>query len=107
MISVKIADANEKIKRSTEGVQTENTILAVTLATILVVVILGIFAANSISKPIRELTRVANVISDGNVDVEIPVIKTKDEIYDLGESMKAVLAAVDFFRETLGMNEDE
>jgi HAMP domain-containing protein len=106
-ISVKIADTNEKIKRSTEGVQTENTILAVTLVTILVVVILGIFAANSISKPIRELTRVANVISDGNVDVEIPVIKTKDEIYDLGESMKAVLAAVDFLRETLGMNEDE
>ena len=27
--------------------------------------------------------------------------------HDLGESMKAVLAAVDFFRETLGMNEEE
>jgi len=106
-ISVKIADTNERIKRSTEGVQTENTILFVTLATLLVVIVLGLFAANSISKPIRQLTKVANVISEGNVDVEIPAIKTRDEIYDLGESMKAVLAAVDFFRETLGMNEDE
>lgn len=106
-IAVKIADTNERIKRSTEGVQTENTILFVTLGTLLVVVVLGLFAANSISKPIRELTKVANVISEGNVDVEIPKIKTRDEIYDLGESMKAVLAAVDFFRETLGMNDDE
>ena len=106
-ISVRIADTNDRIKQSTEGLQTQNTILFVTLATLVVVVILGLLAANSISKPIRELTKVAQIISEGNVDVEIPTIKTKDEIYDLAESMKSVLAAVDFFRETLGMKEDE
>ncbi|MBN2718893.1 MAG: HAMP domain-containing protein [Deltaproteobacteria bacterium] len=104
-ISERIAATNERIRLSTEGVQTENTILAVTLATILMVIILGIIAANTISKPIRELTKTANIISEANVDVEIPVIKTRDEIYDLAESLKAVLAAVDFFREELGMKE--
>ncbi|MBN2343799.1 MAG: cache and HAMP domain-containing protein [Deltaproteobacteria bacterium] len=106
-ISEKIAATNARIKLSTEGMQTENTILAVTLVTILLVIILGIIAANTISRPIRELTRVANIISEANVDVEIPEIRTRDEIYDLAESLKAVLAAVDFFREELGMNKEK
>lgn len=106
-ISDKIAATNNRIKLSTEGVQTENTILAVTLATILMVIILGLVAANTISHPIRKLTKVANVISEGNVDVDIPQIKTRDEIYDLAESLKAVLAAVDFFRDELGMNNEK
>lgn len=106
-ISARIAATNQRIKLSTEGMQTQNTILAVTLITILVVIILGIFTATTISKPIRELTRVANTISEGNVDVEIPDIKTQDEIYELAESLRAVLAAVDFFREELDMNTEK
>ena len=106
-ISERIAATNARIKLSTEGMQTENTILAVTLATVLMVIILGIIAANTISKPIRELTKTANIISEANVDVEIPKIKTRDEIYDLAESLKAVLAAVDFFREELGIKKEK
>lgn len=106
-ISDKIASTNARIKISTEGMQTQNTILAVTLVTILLVVILGIIASNTIAKPIRELTKVAIIISEAVVDVEIPEIKTRDEIYDLADSMKAVLAAVDFFREELGINKEK
>ncbi|MBN2525732.1 MAG: HAMP domain-containing protein [Deltaproteobacteria bacterium] len=106
-IANRIKETNAKIKLATEGMQTENTILAVTLATILMVIILGLIAANTISKPIRELTRTANIISEANVDVEVPEIKTRDEIYDLAESLKAVLAAVDFFREELGMKREK
>lgn len=106
-ISERITATKERIRRATEGMQTENTILAVTLATILLVIILGIFAANTISRPIRELTRTANIISEANVDVEVPKIETRDEIYDLAQSLKAVLAAVDFFREELGLKKEK
>ena len=106
-IANRIMETNAKIKLATEGMQTENTILAVTLATILFVIILGLIAAGTISRPIRKLTQTANLISEANVDVEVPEIKTRDEIYDLAQSLKSVLAAVDFFREELGMKREK
>ena len=48
-----------------------------------------------ITKPLTQLTDMSNKISEGNLDVTLPEIKTKDEIYDLNESMKGVLAAVE------------
>jgi HAMP domain-containing protein len=106
-IANRIKETNAEIKRATEGMQTENTILAVTLATILLVIILGLIAAGTISRPIRRLTQTANLISEANVDVEVPEIKTRDEIYDLAQSLKSVLAAVDFFREELGIKREK
>ncbi|MBN2804133.1 MAG: HAMP domain-containing protein [Deltaproteobacteria bacterium] len=103
-IESKIAATNQRIKLKTEGVQTQNTILVITLITIFFVIILSLIVANTITRPLRALTKVANIISEGTVNVKIPEIKTRDEIYDLGESLKAVLAAVDLFQTELGID---
>ena len=58
-------------------------------------IVIAVFISLIITKPLTQLTDVSNKISEGNLDVTLPEIKTKDEIYDLNESMKGVLAAVE------------
>ena len=58
--------------------------------------LVGIFMAYSITKPIKQLTQVTNKISAGDLTVHMPDIKSKDEIHDLNEGIKGVLAAVQF-----------
>ena len=76
------------------------TSMMMILAVVLVIsVIAAFFVANQIAKPIRSLQNVADKLSNGDLDVIIPDIKTKDEIKDLSESMKGVMAAISTFME--------
>ena len=36
----------------------------------------------------------ANELSNGNIDVSVPDIRTKDEIHDLSEAIRGVIAAL-------------
>jgi HAMP domain-containing protein len=47
-----------------------------------------------IVRPLRSLTVVANELSNGNVDVELPDIQTRDEIRDLADAIRGVMAAL-------------
>ncbi|MDF1532333.1 MAG: HAMP domain-containing protein [ANME-2 cluster archaeon] len=58
-------------------------------------IVIAVFISLIITRPLTKLTDVSNKISEGNLDVTLPEIKTKDEIYELNESMKGVLAAVE------------
>ncbi|MBN2239674.1 MAG: HAMP domain-containing protein [Dehalococcoidales bacterium] len=93
-IDATVTDTLDRIKASTEGLSTKNTIMIMTLVVILAVVVIGFFFARSITKPLTELSDVAHKLSEGNPDVIIPDIKTKDEIHDLGNSLKSAIAAV-------------
>lgn len=86
-----------RIKQSTEGVSTKNTIFIITAITILVVIAIGYIFARSITKPVTELTNVANKIINGNLDVQIKV-SSNDEIKDLATAIEALVGAVKFFR---------
>lgn len=55
-----------------------------------------LYFSSTLIKELNSITRVANSISDGNLDVELPVIKSRSEIYELNEGMKSVLAVVEF-----------
>ena len=49
----------------------------------IIVIIMGLFISNSISKPIRRLRDAANEITKGNFDVDIKEVKSNDEIGEL------------------------
>lgn len=55
--------------------------------------LLSIFLSYSIIKPLNKITKVAEIISEGNLDYDIPV-ESDDEIGFLGECMKKMLVGL-------------
>ena len=92
-ILVSIKDKNVLLSPASKA---RNKALIIGVVTALLVVLLGFIISGSVTKPLNLLTSVTNKISKGNLKVKIPEIKSDDEIHDLGESMKGVLAAVEF-----------
>jgi HAMP domain-containing protein len=62
-------------------------VFAIALALLLTKMIVG---------PIRKLTEVANQVSQGNTDLTVPKIKSKDEISDLAKSFGRMVASIKF-----------
>jgi methyl-accepting chemotaxis protein len=62
----------------------------VLLISVILAIALSIFIANAITRPVRQLMKAANDISDGNLDVELD-IKSKDEIGNLAISFKKII----------------
>ncbi len=69
------------------------TVLA-TLAIAVLATIIALVLTALIVRPLRSLTVVANELSNGNVDVELPDIQTRDEIRDLADAIRGVMAAL-------------
>ena len=61
--------------------------ISVVIVAMVVAVLLGLFVANIISKPIKQLVNAANKIADGDLDVTIN-IDTKDEVGILASSFR-------------------
>jgi len=97
---IKIKDSLDNtlasIQSATNGLSTQNTILFITLISVFVVIIVSIIFARSLTKQLKELTKVGNKLSEGDLSVKVPEIKTNDEIKDLSESFKSALAAISF-----------
>ncbi|MEK7452642.1 MAG: cache and HAMP domain-containing protein [Patescibacteria group bacterium] len=77
------------------------SMLIILITVFLLDLIIIIIVTRAIVRPIESLTESASKISRGEANVMIPEIKTKDEIHDLAEAMKGVLAAVEFLRDEI------
>ena len=55
--------------------------------------------AGMIATPLRKLTRAANNIGEGEVDANIPTIKTKDEVHDLADALETMRGAIKFLKQ--------
>ena len=53
---------------------------------LLIILLIIIFISRSITRPLRILTNSSNIIAEGNFGVELPDIKTKDEMKELHDS---------------------
>ena len=58
-----------------------------------------LFFSRTIIKDITNLTKATNRISQGELDVQLPEIKSRNEIYELNEGLKSVVAAVEFLKD--------
>lgn len=62
------------------------TLLVIFLLAILCIFLMILMVSKSIVKPIKELTDTANLIAEGNLDIEAKV-STKDEVGQMGEAI--------------------
>jgi methyl-accepting chemotaxis protein len=82
-----------KIKNSTEGLQTGNTILIITLLTLIAVIIISFLLAKSISEPVENLKKAADSATDGNFDIVLPK-SNNIEISSLTASVEMLISAL-------------
>lgn len=52
---------------------------------------IAVFYGRSISRPVVSLTRVAEQVADGNLGIEVPDVKTGDEIQTLGKAFSTMV----------------
>ena len=76
-------------------------------ASIMIAGLIILFFSRTIIKDIKSLTTAAGRISQGELDVQLPEIKSKNEIYELNEGLKSVVAAVEFLRDVAEEKQNE
>jgi HAMP domain-containing protein len=104
-VNGEVAAARESSAAAVSGAQTN--ILFITFAGIALAIGLGFWFAGTITGPIRRLRDVADKVSTGEVEnVEIDV-NTKDEIADLADSFRRMVASVKFLMMRGDDDEDE
>lgn len=91
-IKTKLDATMAQISTKTESVGTQNTILIVTLITMIVVIGLSYFFASTIVGPVKRLTDIADKVSLGKLDETVD-IETNDEINDLAISFRRMINA--------------
>jgi methyl-accepting chemotaxis protein len=100
-ISREIDYTISKIKESTESLSMHNTILIITLITIFAALFVSFLFAQSITKPIRKLTEVADRVSMGELEDTDIEIKSDDEIGDLAESFGRMVVSLRYYMDKL------
>ncbi len=81
-------------------IQLYKTQVMVIAGLVVSVIVLILFVANSITKPLREMVKVAKVISQGNLDVKLPAINTGDEVEELSKAFNNMTYSLkDYIRE--------
>lgn len=86
------------LEESMSAQNTKNSILITALLIIVIGVLVLFFTNKIVVNPIRKLTQAGNKISEGEIDTEIPVIKSKDEIQDLSETLGMLVSALKFLK---------
>ena len=81
------------------------TVAPISALGILGLMIIGFVIVRMIARPLINLTGVANKLSSGDLNVTLPELKSKDEVYHLNESLKGVLAAVAFLTDEVNSKE--
>jgi len=73
---------------------TKNFLLLIITVFIFIILVVGYCFANTISSPVRKLTEAGNRIARGDLDLEIPEIKSRDEIHGLGKTMALLVETI-------------
>jgi signal transduction histidine kinase len=108
LLAVYRAQSNKRIEDArNQGLNV--TIVALTLVTI--TGILAVFVASvmtrNITRPLRKLAGVARAIRQGNLDVQVPVMRGEDEVANLAGAMGSMAENLRFSRRELEASLDE
>ncbi len=79
------------------------TVFFIGILGVLLLFIVVIFISRSITSPLRHLASATREFAAGKFDVQLPVIKSKDEISELGKSFELMRTAL---KETIGKLKD-
>ncbi|MDR2170486.1 MAG: response regulator [Planctomycetaceae bacterium] len=90
--SIAVSIPMTKILNNANAVR--NYVIIVSLISIGIIALLLYLIAKNITRPILLLSKAANIIGQGNFDVEIPVIKSNDEIGSLSKAFKFMVEEI-------------
>lgn len=91
--NVQVAEQQMAIQTNSVN-ETSIIMIALVAVAVLLAILLGIFIARIISKPIKHLSEVADQLAMGDTDVKRTDFAQKDEIGQLFTSFRGILAAV-------------
>jgi signal transduction histidine kinase len=82
----------EEQPREVEFIETANrTLLDGALMAAIIALVLGVFLSRTLTRPIRELTRATQAVSDGDLSQQVP-IRSNDELGELGKAFNKMSA---------------
>lgn len=94
---VPIATAGIKLDMSSvDKLMIPSTTYIYIILMIVVALLVATFLSFSITRPVKQLTDIANKVSTGSLDAKMPDIKSKDEIGDLSRSLGRMVASIKF-----------
>ncbi len=76
----------------------QNAVLLTVLMVLLIGGLLMVLIKTTVVGPIKKLTAAGNKINEGEINTELPVINSNDEIKDLSNVMNSLVEAVRFFK---------
>lgn len=71
----------------------------VVILMLVIVVLVGILFAQTITKPIKELTIAGNMIAEGNLDTQLPDVSSEDEIKEMSKTMTLLVGALRYLKQ--------
>jgi sigma-B regulation protein RsbU (phosphoserine phosphatase) len=77
------------------------TVLFISLAGFLVILAVIVWIAGSITRPLRLLSKATEQIGSGDLDVEIPLVKSRDEVGKLADSFNYMKSSLKKYIEEL------
>ncbi|MHB9093296.1 MAG: methyl-accepting chemotaxis protein [Eubacteriales bacterium] len=88
-----VSQTNDGIVKTAESTASQSKMITYTVSAVALAIsiLLGIFLSRSISKPVTSLALAAGKISEGNLTVEIPKVKSRDEIKDLANAFEIMV----------------
>ncbi|MCK9216650.1 MAG: methyl-accepting chemotaxis protein [Firmicutes bacterium] len=94
LVEYNSAGGQERAATNTQLAKTSTLTMAVVIAIgVIVAVFLGIFISRIISNPVKEMVEAADVLAQGDVNVDIRT-NTKDEIGNLASSFRGMIANI-------------
>lgn len=88
LVQMKVEDAKKQADLNTSIANRATiTMIAIVAGGMIIAIILGIFIANIISNPVKKLSKAAESIADGDLNIEMN-IQTKDEVGALAASFR-------------------
>ena len=85
------AGDDNSAKISGENTSTYVIIIIVTVLDVIAAIIIGIFTANKISKPVRSCAERISLLANGDLKSSTPKVKEEDEIGQLAESLNELV----------------
>ncbi len=94
LLELNIKGAKQKSEQNTAIASlATDTMIGIIVACIIISILLGIFVAHSISKPINAMIKVADKLALGDIAVNVEV-KNKDEVGNLASSLSRMIANI-------------
>jgi methyl-accepting chemotaxis protein len=86
------------VTNTTELIKSKSIIFILVVA--IIAVISAYVFAKSMTRPLKKLSNAAVSVAEGNLDVEVPQIKSNDEIQDLSETFNMLIGAIKYMKES-------